>query len=74
MISIRVKADRDPSVLADLIETTQTAAGSGTALPTPDDELLRALIAQQVAEPPSHHELDTVDFQRLDDENDWTDV
>ena len=74
MISIRVKADRDPSVLADLIESaTQTAEGSGT-MPTPDDELLRALIAQQVTEPPPHDQIETVDFQRLDTENDWTDV
>lgn len=72
MISIQVKSDRDPRVLADLIAQTQRDESAPQA--APEAELVREFIAQQDADRPSHDELDTVNFQRLDDDNDWTDV
>jgi hypothetical protein len=72
MIHIQVK-DRDPRVLADLIASMQSLDEVGL-LQAPQGEFLRQFIAQQVAERPSHNELETVNFKQLDDETDWTDV
>jgi hypothetical protein len=71
MIYIQVTAEGDPGALADLIQSTQRAPTDPAA---PQDDLVREFIAQQDAERPSHDEIDTVNFQRLDDDNDWTDV
>jgi hypothetical protein len=73
MISIQVTAEGDPHALADLISSTERA--SEPAIPAnPAQEFLREYITQQDAERPSHDEIDTVNFKRLDDDNDWTDV
>ena len=76
MIYIQVKSDRDPRVLANLI-----AAAHGTAAPGSEGEPL-AVEANLVREVREHleaartprQELETVNFQRLDTENDWTDL
>lgn len=73
MISVKVKSDRDPRVLADLIASTH-GQQEATQVVAPEGEFLRAFIAQQDAARPAHSELETVNFQRLDDESDWTDV
>ena len=73
MIHIEVKSDRDPRVLADLIASTQDPSEASRTV-APEGEFLRAFIAQQDADRPAHSELETVNFQRLDDESDWTDV
>lgn len=73
MISIQVKSDRDPRVLADLIASTQSP-DEASHVAVPEGEFLREFIAQQDADRPPHSELETVNFQRLDDESDWTDV
>jgi hypothetical protein len=72
MISIQVKSERDPRVLADLIASTQSP--DEVVHVAPEGEFLREFIAQQDAERAPHSELETVNFQRLDDESDWTDV
>lgn len=68
MIDIRVKSDRDPRVLADLIAQTHGAEKDNLRKDVQEarEELTR--------ERPSRQELETVNFQRLDSENDWTDV
>jgi hypothetical protein len=71
MINIQVTAEGDPRALADLIESTQAAPTDQRAS---QGDFVREFIAQQDAERPSHDEIDTVNFQRLDDDNDWTDV
>ena len=73
MIYIQVKSDRDPRVLADLI-----AQAHGTA--AVDDKLaVEANLVKEVrqaieAERTPRQELETVNFSRLDSENDWTDL
>jgi hypothetical protein len=74
-------------VLADLIASTQdapegiavVAQGPSATAPvqstaSPEGEFVRDFIAQQDAERLAHDELDTVNFQRLDDDTDWTEV
>jgi hypothetical protein len=73
MIYIQVKADRDPRVLADLIAATQSGAVVDPKLAV-EAHFLRAVQEQNEQSRPARDELETVDFQRLDDENDWTDV
>lgn len=73
MIYIQVKSDRDPQVLADLIASTQTGAVVDPKLAA-EAQLLRAVQAQNEQARPAHDELETVNFRRLDTENDWTDI
>ena len=69
MIDIRVKSDRDPRVLADLIAQTHgTAEGDNIRK---DVQEAREELAR---ERPSRQEIETVNFQRLDTDNDWSDV
>lgn len=72
MISIRVETERDPQVLAELIAQ---AHGEPKASVMPQEAI--AEVQKEVLEGgdrPSRQELETVNFQRLDTENDWTDV
>jgi hypothetical protein len=76
MIDINVKVDGDPQVLADLIASTL----HGLIIPDPDSEL--ATIGrfvrdqQEMAEQsrPSRQQIETVNFTKLDDEDDFSDV
>ena len=76
MIDINVKVDGDPQVLADLIASTL----HGHIAPDPDSDL--ATIGkfvrdqQEMAEQsrPSRQQIETVNFTKLDDENDFSDV
>ncbi len=58
MIDIRVKADGDPRVLEKLLRS----------------KLVREVQLQNVRTRPTRDEVETVNFRRLDTENDWTDV
>jgi hypothetical protein len=72
MLSIHVKAC-DPRVLAELIASTQseTPVDSKVAV---EAKLLREHQAQEAATRPSWETLDTVNFGKLDDDNDWSDL
>jgi len=69
MIEIRVKSDRDPRVLAELIAQTHGAT-EGDKLRKDVQEAREELSRER----PSRQEIETVNFQRLDTDNDWTDV
>lgn len=70
MINVQVKADRDPQALAELI-----AQAHGTAeVEGKHADQVNEVRQELRAERPSRQELETVNFQRLDSENDWTDV
>jgi hypothetical protein len=73
MLYIQVKSDRDPHVLAELIASTQDPQATSQHV-APESQFVRDFIAQETQARPAHDELETVNFQRLDDENDWTDV
>lgn len=73
MIYVQVKDDRDPSVLAELIASTHGGEEIDPKLEV-DARLVKAVRQHLEAERPPREELETVNFQRLDDENDWTDV
>lgn len=72
MISIRVDTERDPQVLAELIAQAHgdpnANVTTGEAVAEVHKEILDG------GDRPSRQELETVNFQRLDSENDWTDV
>ena len=69
MIDIRVKSDRDPRVLADLIAQTHGPVAEDHV--RKDVQEAREELAR---ERPSRQEIETVNFQRLDTDNDWSDV
>jgi hypothetical protein len=73
MIYIQVKSDRDPRVLADLIAQTHGSAEVDDKLAV-EANLVREVRQQLEADRPSRQELETVNFRRLDTENDWTDL
>ncbi len=74
MLYIQVKSDRDPRVLADLIAHAQGTAKTVDPKLAVEAQLVRAVREQAEAERPPREERETVNFQRLDDENDWTDI
>ena len=76
MIDITVQSDGDPQVLADLIASTlhghiaPDASGSLAAV----GKLVREHQEQAEASRPTRAQIDTVNFAKIDDEADWTDV
>ena len=73
MIYVQVKSDRDPRVLADLIKQShgnEAAAGKHADEAT----LVREVRKEIEATRTPRQDLETVNFQRLDSENDWTDL
>jgi hypothetical protein len=73
MLYIQVKDGRDPRVLAELIAATEPehAVDPKVAI---EAKLVRAHQEQEQAARPNRHEIETVNFQTLDDDNDWTDL
>lgn len=75
MIDIQIKARRGPNALAQLIASTQgedVRDASVSQVAT----LVRTHQAEDEKSRPSHQELETVDFKKLDldVDNDWSDV
>ena len=76
MIEIEVKGSRDPQALADLIASTL----HGHPGASPDDSTVEAgkrVRAEQEAVEvtrPSQQEMDTVNFQTIDEETDFSDL
>jgi hypothetical protein len=73
MIDIQIKAGRKPHALAQMIASTQ---GEDVRDPAVEQvaTLVRVHQAQTEQSRPSRNELTTVDFKKIDAENDWTDV
>ena len=73
MIDIQIKAGRDAKALAELIASTQ-----GEDVRDPGVAQVATLVRTHQAEVeksrPSVNELETVDFQKLDADTDWSDV
>jgi hypothetical protein len=72
MIDIQIKQGGDPA-LAQMIASTH---GEDVRDPAVEQvaTLLREHQEEDVRSRPSHHELQTVDFDKLDPDNDWSDV
>ena len=76
MIDIEIKSDGDPDVLAEMIKSTL----HGHIVEDPESELAAVgkfvRDQQELAEQerPSHDELSTVNFSKLDDETDFSDL
>ena len=73
MLEVQVKAANAPRVLAELIRSTQNEPGVHPEIEA-EARLVREHQAQAAQDRPSWQTLDTVDFHKLDAENDWTDV
>jgi hypothetical protein len=76
MIDIRIKAGGDPQVLAELISTTVygvPAAEADAELNTVG-KLVREQQEQDEQRRPSREQIETVDFAKIDDELDWSDL
>ena len=74
MIHVQVKSEKDPQALADLIASTQSDEAVIDQKLAVEATLLRHHQQQAEAARPSRQELDTVDFAKLDADNDWTDL
>jgi hypothetical protein len=76
MIDIRIESDGDPQALADLISSTL----HGLVAPEPESnlaavgKLVREHQEQAEQERPSREQIDTVNFAKIDDDLDWSDV
>lgn len=73
MLQVQVTARDAPRVLAELIRCTQNEPGVHPEIEA-QARLVRAAQAQAAQDRPSWTTLDTVDFELLDPENDWTEV
>lgn len=76
MIEIEVKCGQDPKALAELIASTLP----GHPLEDPDSDLactgrlVREQQEQAEQQRPSWQQMETVNFQTIEDDQDWTDV
>jgi len=76
MIDIHVDSEGEPQVLAELIASTL----HGHIAPDPQSTLAAVgklvRVQQELAElaRPTRQQLETVNFAKIDDETDWTDV
>jgi hypothetical protein len=73
MLEVQVRSANAPRVLAELIRSTQNEPGVHPEIEA-EARLVREHQAQAAQDRPSWTTLDTVDFHKLDAENDWTDV
>jgi hypothetical protein len=73
MLQVQVIASDAPRVLAELIRCTQNEPGASPEIEA-QARIVRETQAQAAQERPSWTTLDTVDFQLLEPENDWTEV
>ena len=71
MIHVQVTSDQAPKALADLIASTQGEESLDPKLAI-EASLIRDHQLQAERERPSRGEIDTVDFTKLDADNDWT--
>ena len=74
MIDIRIESDGDPQVLAELIDSTMY----GVSDPQSDLETVGRLVREQQEQQeqrrPSRQQIETVNFAKIDDELDWSDL
>jgi hypothetical protein len=73
MLYIQIKSDRDPKALAELIASQESNAPVDPKLEV-EATMLREHQEQVERERPNCHELETVNYQKLDDDNDWTEL
>ena len=76
MIEIEVKSGQDPQALAELIAAT--LHGQVIADPQSTATMTGRLIREQQEEAerkrPSHDQIETVNFETIDDDADWSDI
>ena len=73
MIHVQVTSDQPTKALADLIASTQGEDSLDPKLAI-EASLIRDHQKQAEQDRPSQHEIDTVDFTKLDADNDWSDL
>ena len=73
MVQVQVTSPDGPRILAELIRSTQNEASASPEIAT-HAQLIRETQARAAQDRPSWQTLETVDFQRLDPEHDWTEV
>ncbi len=73
MLQVQVTSRDSPRILAELIRSTQNEPGASPEIEA-QARLVRETQARATQDRPSWTTLDTVDFQLLDPENDWTEV
>jgi hypothetical protein len=73
MIDIQIKAGGDPGALAQMIASTHGEDVRDPAV-AQVATLVREHQEQTERTRPSRNELETVDFDKLDADNDWSDV
>ena len=73
MLYIQIKSDRDPKALADLIASQESNHPVDPMLEI-EAMMLREHHEQVERDRPTCHELETVNYQKLDADNDWTEI
>ncbi len=73
MIDIHIQTGGNPQPLAELIASTQGEEIVDPGLAQIATELRAERVIDEL-DRPSRHDLETVNYQKLDDDNDWSDV
>jgi hypothetical protein len=74
MIEIEIKAGKDPHALAELIASAVNGQPADDASVTEAGKQVRDAQEREEQTRRSWTDAETVNFARLDDENDWSDV
>jgi len=74
MIEIEVRGGQDPQALAELIASALHGMPVADASMVETGKMVRAQQEDAEAKRPSLHDMQTVNFETIDEEADWTDV
>lgn len=74
MIEIEVRGGQEPQALAELIASTLHGMPVADAGVVATGKLVRAQQEDAETRRPSLHDMQTVNFETIDEDTDWTDV
>ena len=74
MIEIEVRGGQDPQALAELIASTLHGTQVADSSMVETGKMVRAQQEDAEARRPSLHDMQTVNFETLDEDCDWTEI
>jgi len=74
MIEIEVRGGHEPQALAELIASTLHGTPVADSGVVETGKMIRAHQEDAEAKRPSLHDMQTVNFETIDEDTDWTDV
>ena len=74
MIEIEVRGGQDPQALAELIASTLHGMPVSDPRMVETGKMVRAQQEEAETKRPSLHDMQTVNFETIDEDTDWTDI